>query len=188
MRGLRTRRAPEVDERTSRLALQAVSLLLGYPSAELLEQLPVLRRVADLPKAIRGSTEAFRGVLAKAPKPIQDTKVDMPTIGVATLQRAARAGLAGVVGEAGRLLVVDRDAVIAAADRVWGEPPLVMGVSTQGTIMIHVPHPAVMSGFGAADNNLHATNENMPIERYIQGIKFAATIFQEFDARASTPR
>lgn len=74
-------------------------------------------------------------------------------------------------------------AVIGAADRIWGEPPLVMGVSTQGTIMIHVPHPAVLSGFGAPENNLHAPNENMPIERYIQGIKFAATIFQEFADR-----
>ena len=76
----------------------------------------MLRRVADLPQAIRGSAEQRRGVLAKAPKPIQETKVDLPTIGVATLQRAARAGLAGVVGEAGRLLVLDREAVIACAD------------------------------------------------------------------------
>jgi acetylornithine deacetylase/succinyl-diaminopimelate desuccinylase-like protein len=61
--------------------------------------------------------------------------------------------------------------------------PLVMGVSIQGLIMIHVPHPAVLSGFGAAENNLHAPNENMPIERYLQGIKFAATIFAEFAER-----
>ena len=74
-------------------------------------------------------------------------------------------------------------AVIAAADQIWGEPPLVMGVSTQGTIMTSVPHPAVLSGFGAPENNLHAPNENMPIDRYIQGIKFAATIFQEFAER-----
>jgi DUF1009 family protein len=57
-----------------------------------------------------------RGVLAKAPKPIQEIKVDLPTIGVATVRGAARAGLAGIVGEAGRLLVVDRESVIAAAD------------------------------------------------------------------------
>lgn len=76
-------------------------------------------------------------------------------------------------------------AVIHAAERAWGEPPLVMGVSTQGIIMIHVPHPAVLSGFGAPDNNLHAPNENMPVDRYIQGIKFAATIFQEFADRTS---
>jgi len=42
----------------------------------------------------------------------------------------------------------------------------------------------VLSGFGAPENKLHAPNENMPIERYIQGIKFAATIFQEFADRA----
>ncbi len=76
----------------------------------------MLRRVADLPEAVRGNPEAPRGVLAKAPKPIQETKVDLPTIGVATVQRAARAGLAGVVGEAGRLLIVDREQVIACAD------------------------------------------------------------------------
>lgn len=79
-------------------------------------------------------------------------------------------------------------AVIAAAIRIWGAPPLVMGVSTQGTIMTSVPHPAVLSGFGAAENNLHAPNENMPIERYIQGIKFAATIFEEFAVRANMVR
>lgn len=76
----------------------------------------MLRRVAELPLAVRGSAERRRGVLAKAPKPIQETRVDLPTIGVATLQRAARAGLVGIVGEAGALLVVDREAVIACAD------------------------------------------------------------------------
>lgn len=76
----------------------------------------MLRRVSELPSALRGSPEALRGVLAKAPKPIQETRVDLPTIGLATIQRAARAGLAGVVGEAGRLLVLDRSALIELAD------------------------------------------------------------------------
>lgn len=76
----------------------------------------MLRRVAELPGAVRGSPERRRGVLAKAPKPIQETRVDLPTIGVATVHRAARAGLAGIVGEAGRLLVVDRDEMVAMAD------------------------------------------------------------------------
>jgi DUF1009 family protein len=76
----------------------------------------MLRRVAELPQAIRGGDGGLRGVLAKAPKPIQETRVDLPTIGLATIQRAARAGLAGVVGEAGRLLVLDRSEVIALAD------------------------------------------------------------------------
>jgi DUF1009 family protein len=78
----------------------------------------MLQRVGDLPEAIRGKPGAAAGVLAKAPKPIQETRVDMPTIGLATVQAAARAGLAGIVGEAGRLLVLDREAVIAAADEL----------------------------------------------------------------------
>lgn len=86
----------------------------------------MLRRVAnEIPGAIRGKPGAYRGVLAKAPKPIQDTKIDMPTIGLATVQRAAAAGLAGIVGEAGHLLVLDRDQVIALADElglfIYGE-------------------------------------------------------------------
>ena len=78
----------------------------------------LLARVASLPAQIRGSAEARRGVLAKTPKPIQEERVDLPTIGVATVEAAARAGLAGVVGEAGKLLIVDRAGVIATADRL----------------------------------------------------------------------
>lgn len=78
----------------------------------------MLRRCAELPSAIRGRPEAPCGVLAKAPKPIQERRVDLPTIGVATVQRAAKAGLAGIVGEAGSLIVLDREAVIAAADEL----------------------------------------------------------------------
>lgn len=79
----------------------------------------MLRRVAhEIPTAIRGTPGAYRGVIAKAPKPIQETRVDLPTIGLATVQRAAAAGLAGIVGEAGRLLVLDREAVIELADEL----------------------------------------------------------------------
>ncbi|WP_340645811.1 UDP-2,3-diacylglucosamine diphosphatase LpxI [Phenylobacterium sp.] len=79
----------------------------------------MLRRVAhEIPAAIRGTPGAYRGVLAKAPKPIQETRIDLPTIGLATVQRVAAAGLAGIVGEAGRLLVLDREAVIELADEL----------------------------------------------------------------------
>jgi DUF1009 family protein len=76
----------------------------------------MLSRCADLPIALRGGPEAPVGVLAKAPKPMQERRVDMPTIGVATVMAAAHAGLAGIVGETGALLVVDRQAVIQRAD------------------------------------------------------------------------
>jgi DUF1009 family protein len=75
----------------------------------------MLRRCAELPQALRGSGGAA-GVLAKAVKPSQDRRIDLPTIGPETVMGAARAGLAGIVGEAGSLLVVDRKAVIQTAD------------------------------------------------------------------------
>ena len=78
----------------------------------------MLARVADLPEALRGRPGASVGVLAKAPKPTQETRVDLPTIGPATVQAVARAGLSGIVGEAGHLLVLDREAVIELADEL----------------------------------------------------------------------
>ncbi len=78
----------------------------------------MLSRVADLPEAIRGTPDRPRGVLAKACKPGQDVRMDLPTIGPATLRHAKRAGLAGVAGEAGLILVLDREAVISLADEL----------------------------------------------------------------------
>lgn len=85
----------------------------------------MLSRVAGLPADLRGSISARKGVLAKAPKPIQDLRVDMPVIGARTVEMAAAAGLAGIGGIAGRLILIDRAAIIDKADRlglfVWGE-------------------------------------------------------------------
>lgn len=76
----------------------------------------LLRRVAELPADLRGAPGRRKGVLAKVAKPIQEERVDLPTIGLTTIEAADRAGLAGVVGIAGRMLVVERAAVAAAAD------------------------------------------------------------------------
>lgn len=97
-------------------AVVARGLVLAVEAAEGTDAL--LSRVADLPPHLKGRPGAGIGVLAKAPKPIQETRVDLPTIGLATLRGVARAGLAGIAGEAGRLLVLDREAVIALADEL----------------------------------------------------------------------
>ena len=85
----------------------------------------MLARVAGLPADLRGSAEDRKGVLGKAPKPIQDLRVDMPVIGARTVEMAAAAGLAGVGGVVGKLILIDRAGLIQAADRlglfVWGE-------------------------------------------------------------------
>lgn len=76
----------------------------------------MLRRVAELPEALRGRANARRGVLVKRPKPIQERRIDLPVLGVRTIEGAAAAGLAGVAVEAGGALAVRRDAIVAAAD------------------------------------------------------------------------
>lgn len=77
----------------------------------------MLARVRDLPAAIRGDASQKRGVLLKRPKPIQERRIDLPTIGVRTIEGAAAAGLAGVAVEAGAALAVRRDEIVAAADK-----------------------------------------------------------------------
>jgi UDP-2,3-diacylglucosamine hydrolase len=76
----------------------------------------MLRRVAELPVTVRGTPQARRGVLAKRPKPIQERRVDLPTIGVRTVEGVAAAGLAGLAIEAQGALAVRRADMIAAAN------------------------------------------------------------------------
>ncbi len=58
------------------------------------------------------------GVLVKVSKPRQDRRIDLPTMGVTTVEMAAAAGLCGIAVEAGASLLIDRAAVAAAADRL----------------------------------------------------------------------
>jgi UDP-2,3-diacylglucosamine hydrolase len=72
--------------------------------------------------------EGTRGVLVKGTKPGQERRADLPTIGTHTVAGVAQAGLRGVAVEAGATLIVDRAAVVAAADKaglfiVGIEPP-----------------------------------------------------------------
>ena len=57
------------------------------------------------------------GLLYKGPKPGQDRRIDLPTIGPETIMGAAKAGLDGVVIEAGGVLLLDREATLADAER-----------------------------------------------------------------------
>ncbi|MGA9797303.1 MAG: UDP-2,3-diacylglucosamine diphosphatase LpxI [Rhizomicrobium sp.] len=76
----------------------------------------MIQRIASLPDNIRGTVAKRRGVLVKAPKPIQDRKTDLPVIGVQTIAHAAASGLSGIALEAGGALIVNRKAVVEAAD------------------------------------------------------------------------
>jgi len=89
-------------------------LVLAIEAAEGTDAM--LKRCAQFPKALRGSPSARRGVLVKMPKPRQERRIDLPTIGIRTVEGAAAAGLAGIAVAAGSALILDREAVAARAD------------------------------------------------------------------------
>lgn len=62
---------------------------------------------------LQGLGQAAGALLFKAPKPGQDRRADLPVIGPATARNAVTAGLAGIVIEAGGVMVLDLPRVIA---------------------------------------------------------------------------
>lgn len=89
----------------------------------------MLARFAELRgRQIRASAG---GVLIKAPKPGQDRRFDLPSIGPQTIEGVARAGLAGIAVVAGGAIIAQPQLVAAAADR---HNVFVVGVRADGTI------------------------------------------------------
>lgn len=64
----------------------------------------MLAQIAALPEALRPKR---RGVFYKAAKPGQDRRVDLPTLGPATLRAVAAAGLSGLAFQAGSVICLD---------------------------------------------------------------------------------
>ena len=76
---------------------------------EMLAQLAQLRR--------KGRIRSSGGVLVKAPKPGQDRRIDLPTIGPRTIAGAAQARLDGFAVVAGEAIIAEPERVAQAADR-----------------------------------------------------------------------
>jgi len=62
-----------------------------------------------------GALGGGKATLLKGTRPGQDFRFDVPVIGRATLRTCAEAGIARIVLEGGRTLILDRDEVMAAA-------------------------------------------------------------------------
>lgn len=95
-------------------AIVANGLVLCVEAQEGTDEM--LKRCADLPLTIRGFETARLGALVKRPKPQQERRIDLPTIGKKTLDGAAAAGLAGIGYEAGGALIVDVETVKSHAE------------------------------------------------------------------------
>jgi UDP-2,3-diacylglucosamine hydrolase len=89
----------------------------------------MLDRIVTLRQDGRIRVASGTGVLVKAPKPQQDRRFDLPTIGPETVEAVARAGLAGVAAVAGAAIVAEpqRVAQLAEARGVF-----VVGVAPAG--------------------------------------------------------
>lgn len=58
------------------------------------------------------------GVLVKLRKPQQDMRIDLPTVGIRTLENAKQSGLNGLAIHAGNTLIVDEEDFIRQADKL----------------------------------------------------------------------
>jgi hypothetical protein len=75
----------------------------------------MLDHVAEMRR--KGRIRSSGGVLVKAPKPSQDRRIDLPTIGPRTVAGAARAGLAGIAVVAQSAILAEPDRMTEVADR-----------------------------------------------------------------------
>jgi DUF1009 family protein len=122
--GVLTRRKPTTDERQDidfgwHMAKEIGRLDIG--------QTVVVKNQAVLAvEAIEGTDEAIRrggrlcgegAVVVKICKPHQDLRFDLPAVGVQTMRSMHEVKAACLAIEAGKTIILDREAVIAEADR-----------------------------------------------------------------------
>lgn len=83
-------------------------LVLGVEGIEGTDEL--VRRCGDYKRKGDG------GVLVKLRKPQQDMRIDLPTVGVNTIENIHNTGLRGLAVHAGNALIVDEEEVVRLAD------------------------------------------------------------------------
>jgi DUF1009 family protein len=122
--GIWTRRKPSRDERRD--------MALGWQIAKEIGRLDIGQCIVvgggsvlaveavdgtDATIARGGQLARGAGVVVKVCKPEQDTRFDIPAIGVTTIETMHAAGARALAVEAGRAVAFDRTEMIAAADR-----------------------------------------------------------------------
>lgn len=85
----------------------------------------MLAQTAQIPAHLRPKTT--KGLFYKAPKPGQDLRIDLPTIGLQTLEMVHKSGLGGIAFQAGSVILLDLPAMIARANALglflWSRAP-----------------------------------------------------------------
>jgi DUF1009 family protein len=123
--GLLTQVAPDAVTRADIVRAVAVQRIIG--AADIGQACVVQQGIVLAVEAIEGTDamlarsgalkrDGAGGVLVKLLKPGQDRRADLPTIGPATIAGLIAAGLRGLAFDAGNTILMDRAAMIAAAD------------------------------------------------------------------------
>ncbi|MCA0043841.1 LpxI family protein [Celeribacter litoreus] len=86
-------------------AVCAGGMILGIETLQGTDAM--LRFVAETPERLRRA----KGVFVKSPKAGQDMRIDVPTIGLGTIDAVIKAGVGGLVIPPGEVIVLDRDEV-----------------------------------------------------------------------------
>lgn len=121
--GVLTKRQPSGEERAD--------LTFGYRVADAVAGLDIGQTIAVKSAAVV-AVEAMEGTdeviaragrlagpgtrIVKVAKPNQDMRFDVPVVGVATIRAMEQAGATTLSVDAGRTLMIDGDAIVAAAD------------------------------------------------------------------------
>jgi UDP-2,3-diacylglucosamine hydrolase len=129
--GSMTRRAPSREEHHDIQYGRKVAR--GLASMDLGQSVAIKDRAAVALEAMEGTDEVIERagriagtgvVVVKVAKPKQDLRFDVPVVGEATIATMRRAGARVLALEAGRTLLLDKPAVLRAADdggiAVWG--------------------------------------------------------------------
>lgn len=112
----------ENDEKTIKIGLEAARMLgkLDVGQTVVVKNMSVvaLEAVEGTDETIKRA-ELYAGadtILVKTSRPQQDMRVDVPAIGLRTLETAIQAKVKGIVIEAGKVIFMDKEEVVKMAD------------------------------------------------------------------------
>ncbi len=121
--GVLTRRAPSAQEAKDialgrQVGRQIAALRIGQTVVVKHGTVVAVESVEGTDAAIRRGGALARGgvVVVKTGRPDQDLRFDLPTVGPGTLDALREAGATALALEAGRTLLVDREAFLAGAE------------------------------------------------------------------------
>lgn len=112
-----------VEEKTIKIGVESAKALSKVDAGQTVvckdKSVIALEGVEGTDKTIlRAGELAGNGcIIIKMSRPQQDMRVDIPTIGMGTLEKAIEIGARGIVGESGKMLLLDEEKMVEIADK-----------------------------------------------------------------------